>query len=175
MYDPQLIPVLTEEQIQSRVAELARGLSESYRGQSLVLVGVLNGVFMFFADLAKRLTIPVEIDFVRVASYGSETCSSGRISMTKDVEADLAGKHVLIIEDIVDSGLTLEWLKKHLAQKGAASIKTCVLVNKHERRDVDVPIEFTGFDVPSGFLVGYGLDFNGRYRCLPAIYHLVTD
>lgn len=165
--------VLSRAQIDRKVKELARAISEAYSGKDLVLVGVLNGVFMFMADLVKELTIPVKLDFVRLASYGSEDSSSGKISMTKDVEIDLKGREVLIIEDIADSGLTLDYLKKHLSTFKPASIKVCALIDKKERRIIPTEIHFTGFEIDQGFLVGYGLDYKEEYRYLPNIYHLM--
>ncbi len=170
-YDKKL--VLSQAQINLKVKELARDISKAYSGKDLVLVGVLNGAFMFMADLVKELTIPVKLDFVRLASYGSGHSSSGKISMTKDVEIDLKGREVLIIEDIADSGLTLDHLKKHLSTFKPASIKVCALIDKKERRTTPIEIHFSGFEIDQGFLVGYGLDYNEEYRYLPNIYHLI--
>ena len=166
--------VFSKGRIEERVSELAACISRDYAGANLVLVGVLNGVFMFFADLARKLTIPVRIEFIRLSSYGEGMNSSGSIEMKKDVESDLSGKDVLIVEDIADSGLTLDWLHGHLKQLGASSVKTCVLIDKKERRDIALDLEYVGFEVESGFLVGYGLDCDGQYRHLPEIYHLVV-
>ena len=124
--------VFSNDRIQRRVVELAGKINHDYQGREVILLGVLNGVFMFFADLAKNLSIPVKVDFIRLASYGAQTCSSGCISMTKDVEVDITGKHVLVVEDITDSGLTMNWLKQHLTDKGALSVKTCVLIDKRK-------------------------------------------
>ncbi|MEW6266152.1 MAG: hypoxanthine phosphoribosyltransferase [Thermodesulfobacteriota bacterium] len=165
--------VISRQRIAAKVTHLARRISQDYAGQELVLIGVLNGVFIFISDLARKLTIPTRVDFIRLASYGSESASSGRIEMTKDVETDLEGRAVLIVEDIVDSGLTLHWLKNHLAERGAISVKTCVLINKLERRTLPVELDYVGFEVEKGFLVGYGLDYDGQHRCLPEVYHLV--
>lgn len=164
--------VFSKDEIENRIKALAHEISKDYAGKDLVLLGVLNGVFMFFSDLAKNLSIPAGVDFIRLASYGAEMDSSGRVVMTKDVETDLTGRHVLIIEDIVDSGLTMNWLKKHLANLGAESIKTCVLIDKHERRNIEISLDYVGFEVNEGFLIGYGLDYDGKYRCLPEVYHL---
>jgi hypoxanthine phosphoribosyltransferase len=172
MNEPEKKIVLSNDQIMSRIGELARDISKDYADKDLVLLGVLNGVFMFFAELAQNLTVPAGVDFIRLASYGADSSSSGRVVMTKDVETDLTNRDVLIVEDIADSGLTLNWLREHLGKLGAASIATCVLIDKMERRSVTVPIEYTGFNIQEGFLVGFGLDFDGRYRCLPDIYHL---
>ena len=140
-----------------------------------MLVGVLNGVFLFFAELVKNLSVPARIDFIRLASYGSGTETSGKVLMTKDVEYDLNGRDALIVEDIVDSGLTLNWLRKHLTDLGACSVRTAALINKLERRNIPVEVDFIGFTSESGFLVGYGMDFDGRYRGLPAIYDLIQN
>ncbi|MBW2063057.1 MAG: hypoxanthine phosphoribosyltransferase [Deltaproteobacteria bacterium] len=175
MSEPEKKLVISQSQIEARVKELARELSRTYEGQEVVLVGVLNGVFMFLSDLVKEMTIPLKVDFVRLASYGSGSVSSGQVEMKKDVEQDLEGKHVLIVDDIADGGLTLDFLKKHLAEKKPASIRVCVLLDKKERRSVPVEIDFTGFQVDQGFLVGYGLDYNEKYRYFRDIYHLILD
>ncbi len=165
--------VMTRAQIEKRVKELAREISEAYAGRDLVLVGVLNGAFMFMADLVKELSVPVRLDFVRVASYGSGSSSSGKITMTKDVELNIENRDVLLIEDIADTGHTLEYLKQHLSSLGPASVKVCALIDKKERRVKPLEIEFRGFEIDQGFLVGYGLDYNEEYRYLPEIYHLI--
>ena len=151
---------------------MARSISRDYRDKELILIGVLNGAFMFMADLAKNLTLPVQIDFVRLASYGSRTQSRGKIRVTKAVELPLAGKEVLVVEDIVDTGLTLEFLRNHLEKEGPKSIRFCALIDKKERRQVPINVDYTGFRVTEGFIVGYGLDFNEQYRNLPALYQL---
>lgn len=174
MKKPEMKLVISKDQIDKRVKKLAEEISEAYSDREVILIGVLNGVFLFFADLAKHLSIPAKIDFIRLASYGADTKSCGQIMMTKDVENDLSGKNVVIVEDIVDSGLTLDWLKRHLKVKGATTIETCVLIDKNERRELDIALEYVGFKVEEGFLVGYGLDYDGDYRCLPEIFHLVT-
>jgi len=173
--EPEKKLVFTQSQIESRVKELAEEISKVYQGKDLVCVGVLNGAFMFLSDLVKGMTIPLKVDFVRLASYGSGSTSSGKIEMKKDVEQNLAGRHVLIVDDIADGGLTLDYLKKHLATLNPASIKICVLVDKKERRSVPVEIDFAGFQIEKGFLVGYGLDYDEKYRYLLDIYHLIID
>ena len=175
MTNPEMRLVLPRNRIKERVHTLAQDISTAFTGRDLVLVGVLNGVFMFMAELAKQLTIPARVDFIRLASYGQGSETSGRVEMTKDVETDLKGKHVLIVEDIADTGLTLKWLRDHMLGLGADSVATCVLINKTERRDHTLHLEYVGFEVEEGFLVGYGLDYNGMYRCLPEIYHLVME
>jgi len=165
--------LFSSREIQKRVGELARTLSRDYRGRELFLIGVLNGAFIFLADLVKRMTIPVQIDFVRLSSYGSGSESQGRIKVIKPTEFPLAGKSVLIVEDIVDTGLTLDFLCRSLKEQNPESVRICALVDKRERRKLPVSIDYTGFVVPSGFIVGYGLDFNEQYRQLPAIYRLL--
>ena len=172
MTEPEKILVYSRSQIEEKIRGLAEQLSREYAESAPVLVGILNGVFMFYSDLVKALSIPVFVDFVRLASYGSNAESSGLIKLTKDVEIDLRGRDVVIVEDIADTGLTLAYLRDHLMKKGARSVKICVLIDKIERRHVDVPLDFVGFKVESGFLVGYGLDFNEQYRYLPEIYCL---
>jgi hypoxanthine phosphoribosyltransferase len=164
--------VLSRAQIEKRVRELAQEITEQYRGRDLVLIGVLNGAFIFLSDLAREISLPVQVDFVRLASYGSQSQSAGRVRLTKDVELSLKDKHALIVEDIVDTGLSLKFLKEHLAALQPASIGICVLVNKKERQKAAVDMDYVGFEVAEGFLVGYGLDFNEQYRCLRDIYHL---
>ncbi len=164
--------VLSQNEIARRVAELGHEISTFYSDRPLVLVGVLNGAFIFMADLARSLSIDVEIDFIRVASYGMSSTSSGAISLSKDVELDLQGKEVLLVEDIIDTGRTLAWLKEFFHDKGATSVRICTLIDKKERRKTEVEIDFLGFAIDEGFLVGYGLDCAEQYRNLGAVYHL---
>ena len=154
------------------VDDIARKISSDYQGCELVLVGVLKGAFHFLSDLARQLTVPVQIDFVRVASYGAGTASSGRIRLTKDIEIDIRDRHVLIVEDIVDTGLTLTYLINHLQSFGPRSVKVCTLLDKQERRQAQVGVDYAGHTLEKGFLVGYGLDYAENYRDLPEIYHL---
>jgi hypoxanthine phosphoribosyltransferase len=169
---PELIPVLKREDIAESTAAIARQISLDYEGRPLVLVGVLKGAFIFLADLARRLTIPVQIDFIRAASYGSGVTSSGSIKLTKELDLDIAGKDVLVVEDIVDSGLTLAFLLDYLNQFKPATLGVCTLVDKHERRQAEINVDYACHTVEKGFLVGYGLDYDEAYRELPAIYHL---
>jgi hypoxanthine phosphoribosyltransferase len=166
--------VLTREDIQKKVARLAEDISRYYKDQEIIVVGVLKGAFIFLADLVRQLKTPVQIDFVRLASYGAETTSSGRVEIIKKLDMDIAGKHVLVVEDIIDSGLTIACLMDYLKQLRPASLKVCALIEKTERQEVKVPLDFVGHTVATGFLVGYGLDLNERYRSLPEIYHLRT-
>jgi hypoxanthine phosphoribosyltransferase len=165
--------ILDRSAIAARIRELGARLSQEYCGLDPVLVGVLKGAFIFLADLVRALEFPVEVDFVRLASYGAGTQSSGEVRVTKDVEIPLQGRHVLIVEDIVDVGLTLEVLRRHLAAKQPASLKICCFIDKTERRQVAVPLDYVGFTVPKGFLVGYGLDCGERLRTLPEVYELL--
>ncbi|MFV0420766.1 hypoxanthine phosphoribosyltransferase [Oleidesulfovibrio sp.] len=162
--------VYTSEQVQERVRELAAQVNAEYEGKPLVVVCVLKGAFMFFSDLLKHLTVQPEIDFIRVASYGNATSRSKNISFTKDLEVSIDGKHVLVVEDIVDTGHTVEFLYRQLAARGAASIKLCAIVDKSERREVDVAVDFAGFALQKGYIIGYGMDYAERYRELDAIY-----
>jgi hypoxanthine phosphoribosyltransferase len=168
----ELVPVMSRDEIAQKVKSLAREISEDYTGKDLCIIGVLNGVFVFLADLVRELTVSVQIDFVRLASYGSGTVSSGNIQTTKEIELDLKDRDVLVVEDIVDSGLTVDFLLKYLKQFHPKSIKVCAFIDKIERRQVQVPIDYVGHVVEGGFLVGYGLDFDQKYRGLPEIYHL---
>lgn len=166
--------LISREDIARRVAELAAEVSRDYAGRDLVMVGVLKGAFIFLADLVRALPSPVVVDFVRLRSYGAGTTSSGEIHITKDVEESLQGKDVLIVEDIVDLGLTLDFLKKHLLTHQPRSLKICCLIDKRERRAVEVPLDYTGFVVEKGFLVGYGLDCGEQNRTWPEIYELIN-
>ncbi|MEI8309044.1 MAG: hypoxanthine phosphoribosyltransferase [Chloroflexales bacterium] len=159
--------LIAEEQIHTRVRALGTQISADYRdANNLLLVGVLKGCTMFMMDLVREITIPVAFDFIAVASYGQSTESSGAVRMLKDLDADLAGRNVLIIEDIIDSGLTLAYLRGQLLGRGPASLRICTLLNKPERRSADVPVDYLGFDIPNEFVVGYGLDYAERYRNL---------
>lgn len=165
--------LFTREQIADRVRTLAQQINQDYQGTSPIVIGVLKGAFMFLADLTRLISIPFKIDFVRIVSYGSKDYSTGDIKLIKDVELPLKDEHVLIVEDIVDMGYSLRFLLDHIAAKGPKSLKLCVFIDKIERRKVKVPIDYTGFTVKRGFLVGYGLDFNETFRCLPEIYELI--
>jgi len=169
---PEFIPVLTKSDIRDRVAALGERISADYKGKDLVLIGVLKGAFIFLSDLIRHITVPVKIDFVGAASYGDKTETSGRIKLTKDVEIDLRDKDVLVVEDIIDSGLTLAHLVDYLKSLGLKSIKICTLVDKRERRQAAVSVDYACHVVEEGFLVGYGLDYAEDYRHLPEIYHL---
>jgi hypoxanthine phosphoribosyltransferase len=164
--------LIGHQDILAKVEELAREISADYAGKEPIVIGILNGVVFFFADLLLRLTIPCKIDFIRAASYGSGTTSSGTVTFIKDVEIPVQGQDLLIVEDIVDTGLTLDRIIKTLREKGPASTRICALIDKRERREQSVSIDYCGFEVEQGFLVGYGLDYDEQYRNLPDIYVL---
>jgi tRNA(Ile)-lysidine synthase len=157
------------DDIAAKIAELAARIDADYAGREVLLVGVLKGGFMVMADLARALTVPLSIDFMSVASYGSSTSTSGVVRILKDLDRDITGRHVLVVEDVIDSGLTLRWLLRNLASRGPASLEVCALLRKPEAARVDVPVRYVGFDLPDLFVVGYGLDHGERYRDLPYI------
>ncbi len=169
---PELIPVLEKSEINNMVAQVARRISSDYQGHELILIGVLKGAFVFLSDLMLNLSIPVQVDFIRVASYGSDTSSSGRINLTKAVEIDVKNKDVLVVEDIVDTGLTLSYIIDYLKSFKPKTVKVCTLLDKRQRRQANVKIDYACHIVTEGFLVGYGLDYDEDYRDLPEIYHL---
>jgi hypoxanthine phosphoribosyltransferase len=164
--------VLSRAEIQEKVRELGRRISHDFRQDELLLVGVLNGAFIFTADLAREIDLPVRVDFIRVASYGAGSSSSGVINFIKDVELPVAGRKVMLVEDIVDTGRTIARLQDHFSRQGAGSVHICALIDKRERREVEVRVDYAGFTVAEGFLVGYGLDYAEQYRNLPDVYHL---
>jgi len=161
--------LVTGEQIDSRVAEMAAELDSKYDGKDVLLVGVLKGAVMFMADLSRAMQIPVTMDWMAVSSYGSGTQSSGVVRILKDLDADVLGRHVLIVEDIVDSGLTLSWLISNLKARGAASVEIAALLRKPDAAKVEVDVLLVGFDIPNEFVVGYGLDYAERYRSLRGV------
>jgi hypoxanthine phosphoribosyltransferase len=165
----------SREEIAARIAELARQIDRDYRGKKLFLVGVLKGSFLFIADLIREIKTPCVVDFMRIASYGSETRSSGIIELRKDLEMSIKGQDVLIIEDIVDSGQTLDTLCERLWQRGPASLRVCTLVDKQAARVTDVHVDYIGFALEDGFIVGYGLDWDERFRNLADIFLVETD
>ncbi len=158
--------LLTEEQIRDRIAEMCRDIERDYAGEDVLLVGVLKGAVMVMADLARELTLPIEMDWMAVSSYGSSTKSSGVVRILKDLDTALAGRKVLIVEDIIDSGLTLSWLLDNLRSRGAESVEVCALLRKPDAAKIEVPVRYVGFDIPNSFVVGYGLDYAERYRNL---------
>jgi len=161
--------LLTEKEIQAKVSELAAAIDADYTGQELLLVGVLKGAVMVMADLARALHLPVTIDFMAISSYGSGTSSSGVVRILKDLDHAIEGRNVLVVEDIVDSGLTLSWLVSNLESRAPASVEVCALMRKPDAVKQDVKVKYLGFDIPRDFVVGYGLDYAERYRNLPFV------
>lgn len=162
--------LISSDEIQAKVQAVGAAITADYAPQGdLLLVGVLKGCMMFMVDLARAIDLPLAIDFIATSSYGHSTESSGVVRLLKDLDTDIAGRHVLIVEDIIDSGLTLEYLKSQLLRRNPASLRICSLLNKPERRLADVPVDYLGFDIPNEFVVGYGLDYSERYRNLPYI------
>jgi len=169
---PELVPVLSKEDINRMISALAKEISTDYEGRKLILIGVLKGAFVFLADIIRNLTIPVEVDFLRVSSYESSTSSSEKIKLTKKVENDLLGKDVLIVEDIIDTGFTIEYLIQYIKSLNPCSVSVCTLIDKVERRRKGVKINYAAYTAQKGFFVGYGLDYAENYRNLPEIYDL---
>lgn len=161
--------LLSTEKLAKRVEELGAEITAAYAGKEILMIGVLRGAVVFMADLARAIKVPVAIDFMAVSSYGAGTSSSGVVRILKDLDVSIEGKHVLVVEDIIDSGLTLNYLLDNLKSRKPASLKLCTLLNKPERRKVQVNIDYNGFDVPDYFVVGYGLDYAEKYRNLPFI------
>ena len=161
--------LVSAEDVQRRVAELGEEISRDYAGRSLLLVGVLKGAVFFLSDLMRFIDIPVEVDFMAVASYGSATDSSGVVRILKDLDASIEDRDVLIVEDIVDSGLTLQYLMRNLGSRNPRTLEVCALLTKPERRKVDLPTRYVGFEIPNRFVVGYGLDYAERHRNLPFV------
>jgi hypoxanthine phosphoribosyltransferase len=168
--DPNIGEILIQaDELQARIADLGVEISKDYEGREILLVCVLKGAVLFVSDLMRQITVPCEIDFMAVSSYGSATRSSGVVRILKDLDGSIEGKHVLIVEDIIDSGLTLQYLMRNLRSRGPASIEVCSLLTKPSRREVEVPIRYTGFELPDRYAVGYGLDLAQRYRNLPYV------
>jgi len=161
--------LIRADEIQAKLGELAAAIDRDYEGRNPLLVGVLKGAFILMADLARYLTIPVEFDFMAVSSYGSATQTSGVVRILKDLDVDIAGRHVLVVEDIVDSGLTLQYLLRNLRARGPASVEVMAILSKPDQIKVDLGVRYRGFDVPNVFVVGYGLDYAERYRNLPYV------
>lgn len=167
MMQPRVL--IAEAAIQQRVRELAAEISRDYAGTHVTLIGILKGAFMFLADLSRHLEVTSSIDFMSVSSYGMATTSSGAVRVLMDLRQSVEGKHVLVVEDIVDTGLTLHYLLELLATREPASLRTCALVRKKERHEIDIQIDYLGFDIPDAWVVGYGLDYRELYRSLPYI------
>ena len=170
MYDDAVAEVLiTEKEIQAKIEEMAAQISADYEGREIRMVGVLKGAFMVISDLARAMSVPLSIDFMSVASYGGGTSTSGVVRILKDLDRDIAGQHVLVVEDIIDSGLTLNWLLRNLRSRKPASIEVAALLHKPEAAKVAVPVKYPGFPIENVFVVGYGLDYAERYRNLPYV------
>jgi hypoxanthine phosphoribosyltransferase len=167
--------LIEEEAVAARVAELGSDVSTDYADKDLLLVGVLKGAVFFMADLMRQLTIPCEVDFMAISSYGASTDSSGVVRILKDLDINIEGRDVLVVEDIIDSGLTLSYLMRMLESRNPASLEVCALLTKPARREIDVPVRYTGFEIPNEFVIGYGLDFGERYRNLPYVAVLDPD
>jgi hypoxanthine phosphoribosyltransferase len=161
--------LIDEETLAARVAELGAEVSADYQGRDLLLIGVLKGAVFFMADLMRHLTVPCEVDFMAISSYGDATDSSGIVRILKDLDISIEGRDVLVVEDIIDSGLTLSYLVRNLESREPASLEVCALLTKPSRREIDVPVRYVGFEIPNKFVVGYGLDFGERYRNLPYV------
>jgi len=156
--------LIDEETLAARVTELGAEVSADYQGRDLLLIGVLKGAVFFMADLMRHLTVPCEVDFMAISSYGDSTDSSGIVRILKDLDINIEGRHVLVVEDIIDSGLTLSYLMRNLESREPATLEVCALLTKPARREIDVPVRYVGFEIPNKFVVGYGLDFAERYR-----------
>jgi hypoxanthine phosphoribosyltransferase len=167
--------LIEEATLQNRIAELGEEISNDYAGRDLLLIGVLKGAVFFMADLMRRLTVPCEIDFMAISSYGAATDSSGVVRILKDLDILIEDRHVLVVEDIIDSGLTLSYLVRNLEARNPASLEICALMTKPERREIDVDVRYVGFEIPNRFVIGYGLDFAERYRNLPYVGVLHSD
>ena len=167
--------LVPSERIGERVREMGELITEDYRGEELLLVGILRGAVVFLSDLMRYLELPCEIDFMEVSSYGASTTSSGVVRILKDLEEDITDRHVLIVEDIIDTGLTLSYLRRTLLARKPASLEICALLTKPSRRQVGIEVKYMGFEVPDEFVVGYGIDFAGAYRNLPSIYALKPE
>ncbi|MGE5561252.1 MAG: hypoxanthine phosphoribosyltransferase [Chloroflexota bacterium] len=167
--------LLSEDTIRAKVRELGQQITRDYAGKEIVLVGILKGAVLFLSDLARAIELPASLDFMSVSSYGHSTKSSGIVRIIKDLDESIEGKHVIVVEDIVDTGLTLNYLKETLAGRDPASLKICALLDKESRRQVPVKVDYVGFPIPDEFVVGYGLDFAGKYRNHPEIFILKPE
>jgi hypoxanthine phosphoribosyltransferase len=167
--------LIDADALRERVAELGAEISADYEGRDLLLIGVLKGAVFFMADLMRKLTIPCEVDFMAISSYGASTDSSGVVRILKDLDINIEGRHVLVVEDIIDSGLTLSYLMRNLESREPATLEVCALLTKPERREIEVPVRYVGFEIPNRFVIGYGLDFGERYRNLPFVAVLSDD
>ena len=174
--DPAVAEILVDEQtLTARIAELGAEISADYDGRDLLLIGVLKGAVFFMADLMRQVTVPCEVDFMAISSYGAATDSSGVVRILKDLDINIEGRHVLVVEDIIDSGLTLSYLMRNLEARDPASLEVCALLTKPARREIEVPVRYVGFEIPNRFVIGCGLDFGERYRNLPYVAVLSDD
>ena len=167
--------LIDKEALSARIAELGAEISTDYAGRDLLLIGVLKGAVFFMADLMRKLTIPCEVDFMAISSYGASTDSSGVVRILKDLDINIEGRDVLVVEDIIDSGLTLSYLMRNLESREPATLEVCALLTKPDRREMEVPVRYVGFEIPNRFVIGYGLDFGERYRNLPYVAVLSDD
>ena len=167
--NPNLEVLIPAQEIEARIRELGAEIARDYSGHNPLLIGVLKGACLFLSDLMRAIDIPVNVEFMAISSYGAEMRTSGEVRIMKDLDVAIEGRHILVVEDIVDTGLTLSYLLANLESRGAASVKLAALLDKHERREKEVPIDYLGFQIPDKFVVGYGLDFAERYRNLPFI------
>jgi len=172
---PNLKILITERQIKNKIKQLAKEISRDYKGKILLLIAVLKGSFMFLADLIRELSVDIEIEFIELSSYGNSTESSGEVSVIKWLTKEIENRDILLIEDIVDTGLTVSTLLNKIKSHKPSSVKVCSLTSKPARRETDVPIDYLGFEVPNKFIVGYGIDYNEIYRNLPEIYYLENE
>jgi hypoxanthine phosphoribosyltransferase len=167
--------LIDQERLQERIRDLGDEISSDYHGRDLLLIGVLKGAVFFMADLMRRLTVPCEIDFMAISSYGASTDSSGVVRILKDLDINIENRDVLVVEDIIDSGLTLSYLMRNLEARSPSSLEVCALLTKPDRREIDVDVRYVGFEIPNRFVIGYGLDFAERYRNLPYVAVLHPD
>ncbi|MCY0881839.1 MAG: hypoxanthine phosphoribosyltransferase [Firmicutes bacterium] len=168
----QLNVLLPSSKISTRVQEMGRQITQDYHGEPVLLIGILKGAFIFLADLVRTIDLPLSIDFMAVSSYGASTKHSGVVRILKDLDQGVEGRHVIIVEDIVDTGLTLNYILQYIQSRNAKSVKICALLDKPSRRRVEVPVDYCGFEIPDAFVVGYGLDVDERYRNLPQVYQV---
>lgn len=169
LYNDAESVLISKEQIAQKVKELAKTLTEEYKDKNPLLICILKGSFIFFADLIREMNIPVEIEFMAISSYGTASTSSGEVKVVKDTDKSLENRHVIIIEDIIDTGLTLSYLKNMLARRAPASIKICALLDKPDRREIEIEADYLGFKIPNHFVIGYGLDYAQKYRNMPDV------
>src|SRR4051794_37055849 len=167
--------LIDSDHLRARIAELGEEISHEYEGRELLLIGVLKGAVFFMADLMRHLTVPCEVDFMAISSYGAQTDSSGVVRILKDLDINIESRHVLVVEDIIDSGLTLSYLMRNLESREPASLEICALLTKPARREIDVHVRYVGFEIPNRFVIGYGLDFAERYRTLPYVGVLAAE